>query len=325
MSQLKNWGFPANLQPQSDEVRYDLDAAIESVVQLRAEVPDEAFTAGNLGTDRTGNGVVIGGDGLVLTIGYLITEATAIWLTTHSGKVVAGHPLAYDQNTGLGLVMPLGRLDTPMLPRGPAASVSEGDEVVVIGAGGRVHSLKAEVVSRREFAGYWEYVLDEAFFTAPAHPQWGGAAMVAPDGALVGLGSLLVQEARGDGETLQGNMFVPVELLDPILDAMLSTGRAPGPPRPWIGIYVAEVDGHLAVSGVADGGPSDSAGVRAGDIVLEVGGARPTSLADLFRRFWTQGPAGVEIVLRLGRRGATREARIRSVDRNDLLLKPRMH
>src|SRR5262249_40325471 len=157
--------FPAELQPSPDRVSFDLEAALDAVVMLRTEIPQDAFTASILGTERIGNGVVIRADGLVLTIGYLITEAQTIWLTTNSGNAVAGHALAYDQATGFGLVQPLGRLGIPALERGSAQSCAVGDDVFVIGYGGRSHALQAKIIARREFAGYWEYVLDEALFT----------------------------------------------------------------------------------------------------------------------------------------------------------------
>ena len=164
--------------------------------------------------------------GLVLTIGYVITEASSIWMTTNRGTVVAGHPLAYDQATGFGLVLPLGRLDAPVLERGSAGTVAAGDDVLVVGHGGRGHALKANIVAKREFAGYWEYLLDEALFTAPPHPQWAGAALIGSEGRLIGIGSLLVQDRESlGGEAGQGNMFVPIDLLEPILDDLLKLGR----------------------------------------------------------------------------------------------------
>ena len=178
MENSNDWAFPSEMRPRSEDLRFDLDAALDSMVLLRAEIPEDAFTASILGTERAGNSVVIRDDGLVLTIGYLVTEASAIWLTTNRGKVVAGDPLAYDQPTGFGLVQALGALGVPALARGTAASCRVGDNVVVAGHGGRAHALKASVFAKREFAGYWEYVLDEAVFTVPAHPQWGGAALL---------------------------------------------------------------------------------------------------------------------------------------------------
>src|SRR5215208_874715 len=187
------WSFPAEMRPRPEDWKFDLDAALDAVVMIRSAVPEDAFTAPILGTERIGNGVVIRDDGLVLTIGYLITEASTIWLTTNKGTVAGGFPLAYDQTTGFGLVHPLGKLGVKPIERGTAASCRVGDNVVMAGHGGRAHSLKATVFSKREFAGYWEYVLDEAMFTAPAHPQWGGAALIGAEGQLVGVGSLLVQ------------------------------------------------------------------------------------------------------------------------------------
>ena len=213
------------MRPKPEDWRFDLDHALDAVVLVRAEIPEDAFTAPILGTERAGNGVVIREDGLVLTIGYLITEASVIWLTTNKGAAIGGFPLAYDQATGFGLVQPLGKLGVRPIERGSAAAIRVGENVVVAGHGGRAHALKATVFAKREFAGYWEYVLDEALFTAPAHPQWGGAALIDADGKLVGIGSLLVQE-KIDAGTLQGNMFVPIDLLDPILDDMVKTGRA---------------------------------------------------------------------------------------------------
>src|SRR4249920_212182 len=194
MAEDKGWAFPTELRPKQEDWRFDLDPALDAVVQLRSEIPDDAFTAPLLGTERGGNGVVIRDDGLVLTIGYLVTEASRIWLTTNRGTVCEAYPVAYDQQTGFGLVQPLGKLGVKAITRGSASSCRVGENVVVAGAGGAAHALKATVFAKREFAGYWEYVLDEAVYTAPAHPQWGGAALIAPDGKLAGIGSLLVQE-----------------------------------------------------------------------------------------------------------------------------------
>jgi S1-C subfamily serine protease len=324
MAESGNWAFPAALQPSSDEARFDLDAALDAVVLLRAEIPEDAFTAPILGTERAGNGVVIRDDGLILTIGYLITEAESIWLTSNRGAVVQGHALAYDQSTGLGLVLPLGSLGVRPLQRGSPASVDKGVEVIVIGHGGRPHALKARIIAKREFAGYWEYVLDQALFTAPAHPQWGGAALVGEDGRLLGIGSLLVQESVG-GRAVDGNMFVPIDLLAPILDELLTLGRAARPPRAWLGIYATEMDGYLVIGGLAPGGPAERAGVKLGDLVLEVGGERVAGLAAMFRRIWSAGPAGSVVTLTLSHRGASSNIQIRSADRNDFLKKPRLH
>jgi S1-C subfamily serine protease len=324
MAGPSDWVFPENLQPRAEALRFDLDAALGAVVQLRAEIPEDAFTASILGTERVGSGVVIRSDGLILTIGYLVTEAEHIWLTTNDGRVVAGHPLAYDFVTGFALVQPLGKLSAPSIPPGTAGECSPGDDVIVIGHGGRAHTLSAKLIAKREFAGYWEYVLDEALFTAPAHPQWGGTALVGPDGRLLGIGSLLVQEPIDD-QQVQGNMFVPIDLLEPILDDLLRRGAANRPARPWLGMYTTEAQGRLMVAGVADGGPADRAGIRQGDIVLAVAGGSPASLADLFRRVWQLGPSGVDVPLTLSRKGAPVSVRVQSADRGAFLKKPQLH
>ena len=320
----QQWAFPAEMRPKPEDWRFDLDTALDSVVLLRAEIPEDAFTAPLLGTERVGNGIVIRDDGLVLTIGYLITEASTIWMTTNRGAVIGGFPLAYDQATGFGLVQPLGKFGVTPLARGSASSVQVGGNVVVAGHGGRPRALKATAFSKREFAGYWEYVLDEAVFTTPAHPQWGGAALIAPDGKLAGIGSLLVQE-KIDAGTIQGNMIVPIDLLEPILDDLLKTGKAGRPPRPWLGMYTTDAGSRLVVAGLAPGGPAERAGIKVGDAVLEVAGAKPSSLADLFRRIWRLGASGVEVPLKTARNGSISEVRVRSGDRSDFLKKPHLH
>jgi S1-C subfamily serine protease len=319
-----SWQFPAEMRPRPEDWRFDLDGALDAVVQLRAEIPEDAFTAQILGTERVGNGVVIRDDGLVLTIGYLITEASTIWLTTNRGTVVGGFPLAYDQASGFGLVQPLGKLGVKPLARGTAAACRVGENVVVAGQGARAHSLRATVFAKREFAGYWEYLLDEAIYTAPAHPQWGGAALIGAEGKLLAIGSLLVQE-KVDTSVLQGNMFVPIDLLEPILEDMLKLGRAGRTPHPWLGMYTTEAGARLVVDGIAPGGPADRAGVKVGDVVMDVAGAKPTSLADLWRRIWRLGPPGTEVPLKLMRNASMIDARLRSADRHDFLKKPHLH
>jgi S1-C subfamily serine protease len=324
MSEQQSWAFPDSIQPKHGQTQFDLDRAFDSVVLVRAEVPDDAYSAATLGTERGGYGAVIREDGLVLTIGYLINEASQIWLTTNRGASVPGYPLAYDQATGFGLIQPLGKLSAPHLERGLAADVKVGDSAFVIGHGGGAHSLKTRVVAKHEFAGYWEYVLDEAIFTAPAHPQWGGSALLDAQGNLIGTGSLLVQH-EVSGEVIHVNMFVPIDLLAPIFDAMLTTGRSPHPPRPWLGMSTQDPEGKLVVARLSPNGPATRAGIRVGDMVLGVGSTRVHTLADLFRAVWKLGNAGVDVPLMLSRGGDILHIVVKSADRNDFLRKPKLH
>ena len=223
MSNARESMIPEEARPKAGDYSFNLDRLLSAVVSLRAEVPEGAFTAQVLGTERAGNGVVIGDNGLVLTIGYLITEAETIWLAANDGKVAPAHVVGYDQATGLGLVQALTRLDVEPLPFGSVRDIHPSNPVIIAGHGGPRHALKAEVIAKREFAGYWEYLIDEALFTAPAHPNWGGTACIGTDGRLIGIGSLLIQHSNGsdDGDTdeatADGNMIVPVDLLPPIL------------------------------------------------------------------------------------------------------------
>jgi S1-C subfamily serine protease len=324
MSEEQTWAFPDSVQPKPGETQFDLERAFDAVVLVRAEVPEDAYSASTLGTERGGYGAVIREDGLVLTIGYLINEASQIWLTTHRGVVVPGYPLAYDQATGFGLIQPLGKLTVPHFQRGHAAEVKVGDAAFMIGHGGRAHSLKTRVIAKQEFAGYWEYVLDEALFTAPAHPQWGGAALLDALGNLIGTGSLLVQQEVG-GELMHVNMSVPIDLLSPILDSMLKTGRSPHPPRPWLGMSTQDPGGRLVVARLSPGGPATRAGVRVGDVVLGVGASPVHSLVEFFRAVWRLGTAGVEVPLMLSRGGDVVHITVKSADRNDFLRKPKLH
>jgi len=324
MSEVQAWAFPESVQPQPGKVQFDLERAFDAVVLVRSQVPEDAYSAATLGTERGGYGAVIREDGLVLTIGYLINEASQIWLTTNRGVSIAGYPLAYDQATGFGLIQPLGKLAAPHLQRGLAANVKVGDSAFVIGHGGGAHSLRTRVIAKHEFAGYWEYVLDEALFTAPAHPQWGGSALLDAQGNLIGTGSLLVQQEI-NGEPLHVNMFVPIDLLNPIFDAMLTTGRSPHPPRPWLGMSTQDPEGKLVVARLSPGGPASRAGVRVGDLVLGVGASLVHGLAEFFRAVWRLGAAGVEVPLTLSRAGDVLHITVKSADRNDFLRKPKLH
>ena len=314
------------VQPSPENYEYDLEEALAAVVGLRSTVPGDAFTAETLGTERLGHGVLIRKDGVVLTIGYLVTEAETVWIKLADGRVVQGHVIGYDQETGFGLVQALQRIDMPFLELGNSQAAKVGEPVVLGGTGGRQNSVAASIVAKQEFAGYWEYVLDQAFFTAPSHPHWGGTAMIGPRGELLGIGSLQVQQVRSDGRSEDINMVVPIDLLKPVLDDLMLTGRTRKPPRPWLGVYATEVGGNrIAIAGVSGRGPAKTADLRAGDIVTGVGGADVRNLAGFFRQIWSLGAAGVDVPLVVNRRGRTLEVLVHSGDRRSFLKGPVLH
>ena len=320
-----DWEIPANQQPDPDDYSFDLERTLKAVVSLKSYVPGDAFTANTLGTERAGSGVVIRENGLVATIGYLITEAETIWLTAADGRAIPGHALAYDQESGFGLVQALGRLDLPVLEIGDSDRVKVGDRVVFAAAGGRHHAIETRVVGRQEFAGYWEYLLDEAFFTAPAHPFWGGGALIGSDGKLLGVGSLILQQGDGKGRRLDMNMVVPIGHLMPIMDDLLAYARVNRPARPWLGMYATENDDDIVVGGVADGGPADKAGIRSGDRIISVADEEVSDLGGLWRRVWAAGSAGADVRLRLGRETGVVPVTIKSADRSSYLKSPKLH
>ncbi len=320
-----DWEIPPNLQPDPDDYPYDLERVLGSVVGLKSFIPPDAFTAGSLGTERAGSGIVIRDSGLIATIGYLIMEAETIWITTADGRAVAGHAMAYDQESGFGLVQALGRLGLPALDLGDSDSLKVGDQVVFAAYGGRHHAVETRIVGRQEFAGYWEYVLDDAILTAPAHPFWGGCGLIGNDGKLLGIGSLILQQGDGKGRRLDMNMAVPIGLLGPILDDLLTYGRVNRPARPWLGMYAAELDDELVVGGLADDGPAEKAGLKTGDRILAVNDDDVGDLGGLWRRVWASGSAGAEVRLRILRDRGPVTLSVRSGDRAKFLKSPKLH
>jgi S1-C subfamily serine protease len=323
MASLIEWKVPQAVQPRGEDYSYDLERALSSVVGLHSIVPPDAFTADTLGVERAGNGVLID-DGLVLTIGYLITEAETVWLHLGDGRVVQGHALGFDQETGFGLVQALGKIDLPALEAGSSSGADIGERIVVGGAGGRTRSLAGRIAAKQEFAGYWEYVLEEAIFTYPAHPNWGGTALISAEGKLIGIGSLQLERAR-NGKNEHLNMVVPIDLLPPVLEDLRKFGRVNRPVRPWLGLYSTEIEDKVVVVGIAPKGPAARAEIKTGDVVVAVKGDRVSTLASFYRKVWSLGRAGVEVPLTLYREGVTFDVRVNSSDRAKFLKGPRLH
>ena len=321
----QDWEIPPALRPSASDYSFDLERALKAVVSLKTYVPADAFTANTLGTERAGSGVLIRDTGLIATIGYLITESETIWITGNDGQVVPGHALAMDQETGFGLVQALGKLDLPHLEIGDSDSMKVGDQAVMAAGGGRHHAVETRLVGRQEFAGYWEYALDDALFIAPAHPFWGGCGLIGTDGKLMGIGSLILQQGDQRGRRLDMNMVVPIGMLSPILSDLLTYGRVNRPARPWLGMYATESGNAIVVGGIADNGPAEQAGLRPGDKILTVNDEEVPDLVGLWRHVWSSGSAGAEVRLRIERDGDALRVSMRSADRTSFLKSPRLH
>src|SRR6516164_10949865 len=294
-----------------------------AVVRINAHIDPQGYTVAGLGREREGSGIVIDGDGLVVTIGYLMVEAYAAEVTDSHGRTVPANVVGYDHETGFGLLRAVepARLEPkpkPM-PLAKSSAVKEHDPVLIASSGGSGMVSAAYVVAKREFAGSWEYLLDEALFTAPPHPAWSGAALINREGKLVGVGSLIVGDAAGGGEKTPGNMFVPIDRLPPILGDLIAEGHPAGPGRPWLGVNADEVRGRLLVSRVTPGGPAEAAGIKRGDIIVGVKGDQPKSLADFYRKVWAQGAAGATVTLDVLQDADVRHVDVKSINRRDHL------
>jgi S1-C subfamily serine protease len=288
-----------------------------AVVKVEVKVSSEARSAAILGTERAGSGVVIDGSGLVLTVGYLIMEASEATVETADGRTAAAQPVAYDHESGFGLLRALKPLGVKPVELGDSKKLRERETVLIVGHGGKEQAAPAYVVSRRDFAGPWEYLLEDAVFTAPAYANFGGAALLAADGKLLGIGSLMVPDAIHPGVALPGNMFVPVEKLTPILADLLTQGRNAGPRRPWIGLRGDEYRGHLFVDAVTPGAPAARAGLKRGDLVLGVAGQPVEGMADFYRKMWRVGPAGSTVPIQVLDGMKVRDVPVKSIDRYD--------
>ena len=290
---------------------------LPAVVGLKTTIPEDRRSAQTLGSEREGHGIVIDDEGLILTIGYLIMEADTVTITDIEGNEWPAYVVGYDYESGFGLV----RTDVPLPIKpvrfGDSDALSLRGEAIVVGYGGEKATLKVKVASRREFAGYWEYLLENAIFTVPAYPLWGGSALVDADGALLGVGSLLVQEALGPGAAaFPGNMYVPINRLKPIFAELVANSRLSSPPRPWLGIYTVEHMGQLVIGGVSDGGPADRAGLQRGDILHALNDEVLDDVADFYRKLWDSGAAGTTVRLRMERDSDAFEVGVRSGDRS---------
>ena len=295
-----------------------VDAA-NAVVGVTVKALANARSNETLGDERAGSGVVIGKDGLVLTIGYLILEADTVEVTDADGQKVPASIVAYDHATGFGLVKPLAPLSVRPIRIGTARPVAQLDRLMIVTGGEEQTISVATVVSKRQFAGYWEYLIDDAIFTSPPRLDHSGAALINKDGELVGIGALFVLDALTPGERLPGNMFVPVDLLKPVLDEMVRTGGDRSARRPWLGVNSLEEDGRVKVMQVNEESPAAKAGIVAGDIILSINGEVVASLEHFYQTLWTRGPAGVDVVLTVLHGPTARDVTVRSMDRLDFV------
>ena len=302
---IGTWPRPGAAQPAAEP---DLMSILSAVVAVEARVPPDARTAAILGDERFGTGIVIDGAGLVVTIGYLILEATDAWVRTGGGQRVAADILAYDHETGFGLLRAQDPLDKVVpMALGDSDALVEGSPAVIASFGGPGALLPVMTVSRRDFAGYWEYLLENAIFTSPPHRFFGGAALVSTGGRLVGVGSLVVPDAAPEPAPVPGNMFVPVAQLKAVLGDLIVSGRSANPLRPWLGVYAEErEDGKVVVVNVADDGPALAAGVEPGDIIVSAGDAEVRGLADFYRKLWHGRGPGDRVALTVERGGESR-------------------
>ncbi len=302
--------------PVRADAEQGAEKSLDAIVEIKISVPENARTAERFGTNRVASGVVIDEIGHILTIGFQTIEAEKVEIVGKDQKRVKATVVAYDRNTGLGLLRADSPLQVTPMPLGSSIEVKKGDPVLAVsyGTGNTVQGVV--VVARKEFAGPWEYLLDNAIFTAPPIDRFSGAALINRDGHLIGIGYLYSQITIEDKAVVPTNMFVPVEVLKPILSDLKLSGRSKIPPHPWLGVRTQELHGHLIVERVTPESPSEKAGIKTGDIILGVNNQDVHGMADFYKKVWALGKAGVDVPLRILQGIEIREIVVHSIDRS---------
>jgi len=306
-------------EPSAKAQAPSIDELLSGVVQIKTFINRDGQTVQNLGRERSGSGIVIDDAGHILTIGYLMLEAHAAEVVTNDGRTVPANVLGYDHESGFGLLRAIQPLKVRPLPLGKSTEVKPKDRMLVASFGGAAMVAPVFVAVKREFAGSWEYLLDEAIFTTPPHPAWSGAALINREGQVVGVGSLIMADVSGEGVGMPGNMFVPIDRLALVLADLIEDKAPSGPVRPWLGVNTEEINGRLLVSRVTPDGPADKAGIRRGDLITGVDGEPAKSLGDLYRKIWAKGSAGVTVPLDVVHDDVKRRVEIKSMNRRDHL------
>ena len=304
-------GGAAYAQKQAEDV-------LKAIVKVRAVIPAGAITAPLLGTEREGNGILIDADGFILTIGYLILESDTVEVTDPEGQVIKAKYIGYDYDTGFGLIQAEKLIGVAPLKLGSAAGLEQGDPALVAGHKGSEDVVGVRIVYRGEFVGYWEYLLENAIYTTPPYQNYGGAALIGPDGALLGIGSIFTRVAVAGFGAVPANMFVPIDLLMPILDDLKSSGRSRRPQKPWLGVYTEEARGRLFITRLTSGGPGEKSSLQAGDIILTVNRQPVKGQADFYRKVWALGTAGVKVPISILREAEIKDVTLNSIDRYQL-------
>jgi serine protease Do len=308
--------------PAMQSVIDALTKANAAVVGVEVTTTEDARSAETLGHRRSGSGVVIGADGLILTIGYLMLEADTIQIVTREQRTFPARAVGYDLATGFGLIKSLLPLRISPVTLGTHNDLSPGDALMVATGGDQADVAVTQLVSKRPFSGYWEYHIDSALFTSPPIGNHSGAPLFNRRGELLGIGSLFVGDALGKSPRVPGNMFVPIDLLKPILDEMQRTGSSTHSRRPWLGVTSSEQGGHVLVVRVTKDSPAEAAGISGGDVVLAVDGVGVATLEEFYKRIWAHPNPEDEMKITVMQGSETKVLTLKGVDRLTTLAKP---